>query len=196
MRALRLVIALCAVLPCLSAHAQPAGPSWSLGQLMASLGQVKSSMGHFTERKTLHMLSEPLIASGTLRYVAPDQVQKITVSPRPERLAISGDTLTIEGGQEDRSRTVSLSDYPEIGGIVEGVRATLAGDLPTLRRFYDARLEGNAADWRLILQPSDSKLARFVKWIRISGTGNKIRVVETEDGDGDHSEMRITEDAP
>jgi hypothetical protein len=160
---------------------------------MQTLAQVKSASGQFTERKTMRMLSEPLLASGTLLYLAPDQVQKITVLPQRERVAVRGDTVTIEGGQDERGRTLSLTDYPEIGGIVEGVRATLAGDLPTLRRFYAVQLEGSAADWRLMLQPTQPKLQKFVKQIRIAGSGNKVHTVETEDSDGDLTQMSIVE---
>jgi hypothetical protein len=197
MRVLGLVAVSCAVLLCVPAGAQQgqeAGQAWGITQLMQSLRQVKSASGQFTERKTMRMLSEPLIASGLLLYLAPDQVQKITVLPQRERVAVRGDTVTIDGGQDERSRTLSLSDYPEIGGIVEGIRATLSGDLPTLRRFYAIELDGTAADWRLVLQPTAAKLQKFVKQIRIAGSGNKVHSVETEDGDGDLSQMSIVED--
>jgi outer membrane lipoprotein-sorting protein len=196
MRVLRLAAA-CLALLCAPVHAQQGqqpGPAWGITQLMQTLAQVKSASGQFTERKTMRMLSEPLLASGTLLYLAPDQVQKITVLPQRERVAVRGDTVTIEGGQDERGRTLSLTDYPEIGGIVEGIRATLAGDLPTLRRFYAVQLEGSAADWRLMLQPTQPKLQKFVKQIRIAGSGNKVLTVETEDGDGDVSQMSIVED--
>jgi hypothetical protein len=197
MRAIGLVVAFCAILLCTSADAQETretGRTWGIAQLMLSMAQVRTASGRFEERKTLRVLSEPLVASGTLLYVAPDQVQKVTLLPRRERVTITGDKLTIEGGQEDPNRTLSLSDYPEIAGIVEGVRATLAGDLPTLTRFYATQLEGDAADWRLMLHPIDPKLQQFIRWIRIAGRSNKIYTVETEDGDGDHSEMSIVED--
>ena len=197
MRVLGLAVGFCAALLCTPTHAQQTlqpGQAWGITQLMQTLGQVKSASGQFTERKTLQMLSEPLVTSGTLLYLAPDQVQKITVLPRRERVAVRGDTVTIEAGQDERGRTLSLSDYPEIGGIVEGIRATLSGDLPTLRRFYAIELDGTATDWRLVLQPTAAKLQKFIKQIRIAGSGNKVHSVETEDGDGDLSQMSIVED--
>ena len=200
MRRRRLIPALlacCAGLLTAAAEAQQAtapSPSWGLAQLMQSLRQVKSASGQFVERRTLHVLTEPLVVSGTLLYVAPDQVQKITVSPKRERFALSGDTLTIEEGPDARSRTLSLADNPEIGALVEGIRATLAGDMSQLNRLYTVHLDGNAAEWRLSLEPADPKLTQFVKAIRIAGSDNRIRTVETEDSDGDRSEMRIVED--
>ena len=197
MRGFGLLLVICAgllALPAGAAKAANAAPEWSIQQLMLGLQQVKSASGQFVERKTLHVLSEPLTASGTLLYVAPDQLQKITVSPQRERLAVNGSTLIMEGGPENRTRTLSLTDYPEIGAFVEAIRGTLAGDLPALTRFYSVKLEGDAADWRLLLQPKEKKLQDFVKQVRITGSDNKIRRVEIEEGDGDHSEMRIVED--
>jgi hypothetical protein len=170
----------------------PAHP-WGIAQLMQSLQQVKTASSKFVERKTLHMLSEPLVASGTLQYVAPDQVQKTTLTPLQERLTVKGDTLTLEGGSGGQTRTVSLKEQPEIAGIVEGIRATLAGDLPMLNRFYAVELQGDAAAWELTLQPKESKLKKFITSIRISGSGNIVRTVSTAESDGDYSEMSVVE---
>lgn len=192
-RALALVLALCA-LPTPVPRAAEAASAWGLTQLMASLGQVKSASAQFVERKTLHVLRQPLIASGTLLYVAPDQVQKITVTPQWERLALSGDTLTMEGGPDDRTRSIPLASAPEVAAFVESVRATLAGDLPALQRYYTVTLAGDAKAWQLSLEPKDAKLRKLVASIRIGGSGDKVATVETEEGDGDHSEMSIVED--
>lgn len=190
------LFALCAAgLPAYAEAVATASQDWGIRQLMQTLQQVKSASSRFVEHKYLHMLSQPLIASGTLLYIAPDQVQKITVSPKWERLALAGDTLTIEGGAEDRSRTLSLARYPEVGAFVEGIRATLAGDLPALQRFYEVSLSGDAADWQFVLVPKDATLQKLVKSIRIAGSGNTIRRVMTDDADGDHSDMSIVGNA-
>ena len=162
---------------------------------MLSLQQVKTSRAHFVERRILKMLSEPLESSGTLVYVAPDKLQKTTLRPKPERLTVDRDKLTIEGGPEEHSRTVSLQDYPEIGAFVESIRATLAGDLPGLSRFYALSLSGDAGSWQLLLAPKEKKLQEMVRFIRFSGSNNTIHKVETLEGDGDVSEMTIVEDS-
>jgi outer membrane lipoprotein-sorting protein len=193
-RALPAALCLAAALIVLPAERAASATPWGLPQLMASLRQVKSASAQFVERKSLKLVSEPLVASGTLLYVAPDQVQKITVTPQWQRLAVSGDTLTMEGGPDDRSRTLSLSSYPQVAAFVEGIRATLAGDLDALQRFYDVQLTGVPEAWQLRLQPKEPKLRKLVQWIRIDGDQDRIRTVETEEGDGDHSEMSIVED--
>ena len=55
-----------------------AQPAWGLGALMQSLAQIRSASASFTESKTLPMLNAPLLASGTLDYVAPDYIRKTT----------------------------------------------------------------------------------------------------------------------
>lgn len=172
------------------AAARAAG--FGVEQLMAELRQVKSATGRFVERKELHMLDKPVEGSGTLIYLAPDQMQKITISPSWERLAVRQSTLTIE--QEGKSRSFSLGDRPEIGAFVESIRATLAGDLATLERFYTVTLTGDAGDWQLSLVPKERKLQELVKEIRISGSGRSIHTVETEEADGDRSVMRVVEE--
>jgi hypothetical protein len=193
-RALALALSVVAALPAAAQSPTAQAPRWGLPQLMASLQQVKSASGQFVEHKTLRVLNQPLVASGTLLYVAPDQVQKITVSPQRERLALSGDTLTVEGGPDDRTRTMSLASYPEVAAFVEGIRATLAGDLPALERFYTVQLAGDPTSWQIDLQPREERLRKLVQSIRIRGSGDQIRAVDTEQGDGDHSEMSIVED--
>jgi outer membrane lipoprotein-sorting protein len=167
---------------------------WGLPQLMAALGQVKSASGQFTERKTMRMLTQPLISSGRLAYVAPSHIEKVTASPIPERLVMDGDRVTIVSGPGSDTHTFSVADYPQIGGLIEGIRATLAGDLPTLERIYTIRLSGTPAAWDLQLVPKDGDLAHFVKRIDFRGDGNRVRTIDTEGSDGDRSEMTIVED--
>lgn len=168
---------------------------WGLPQLMASLAQVRSASGQFIERKTMRMLTEPLMLSGRLAYVAPSHVEKITLAPTPERLVMDGDRVTIVSGTNQETHTFSVNQDPQIGGLVEGIRATLAGDLSTLDRFYTLRLGGTSTAWDLQLVPKNGDLARFIKSIDFRGSGNRIQTIDTEDADGDRSDMTIVEDA-
>jgi hypothetical protein len=172
-----------------------ADSGWGLPQLMQSLRQVKSSTAYFSERKDLRMLNEPLMSSGTLNYVAPDKLQKSTLLPKPERLSIDGGKLTIERSETNENRTVALADVPEIGAFVESIRATLAGDLPALERYYTISLQGDVGDWQMTLEPKEKRLQQLVKSIRIAGRDTSIRSIVSEQGDGDRSEMSIVEAA-
>jgi outer membrane lipoprotein-sorting protein len=176
------------------AAAQPSTEAFDIGQLMARFSAIKNSTARFNERKYLRMLKTPLEDSGVLVYAAPDKLQKNTLLPKPESLVIEGDSLTID--REGKTQTLKLADYPQIAGLIEGIRATLAGDLPGLQRFYSLYLEGDANAWRLLLKPRDPKMQDIVQSIFISGTGGHIKSIDTLESDGDHSEMTITEDTP
>lgn len=193
MNRLRAALVLAFCVGCMTPVVAAPEPPWGLSQLMSSLQQVKSASGEFTERKDMHMLSTPLMFSGTLSYRAPDWMQKITVSPIPQQFTLDGNQVTITGGPDGQTHTFSISDAPQVGVLIEGIRATLAGDLPMLDRYYAVKLTGDAADWQLLLQPKDTALTRFVKWIRIAGNQDRIRVIETEESDGDRSKMSIVE---
>jgi hypothetical protein len=184
---------LCTVALAFPAAAQPS-TGWGLPQLMESLAQVRSSSARFTERQTMHVLTTPLITSGTLHYVAPDLIDKTTTSPVPERFVLDHGEVTITGGTDNQTHVFALSAYPQIGGLVEGIVATLAGDLPRLDRFYTVQLAGSSQDWQLLLQPKGAELARFIAWIRIGGDGDRIDVIDTQSSNGDHSEMSVAED--
>ena len=175
------------------AIAQTAPPNWGLPQLMQSLAQVHSASARFAERQTVPMLTAPLMSAGTLRYAAPDTVRKITLSPARQDFLLDHGVVTLTGLDRQTHR-FAVNQAPQIAGLVEGIRATLAGDLPALQRVYEVRLTGNAAGWQLVLRPKDPGVARFVKWIVIQGKQNRITAVDTASSDGGHSEMGITED--
>ena len=196
--------ALAALLAAASAvGTQPALPAetaasagWGFEQLMQSFAQVQSSTARFVERKHMGILSAPLESSGTLVYTAPGRLEKHTRAPRPASLVLDGDRLTLEDKTQDRRRTFALQDYPVIQAFVEGIRSTLAGDLVTLNRYYQAGLEGNERGWRLTLKPLEQQMQNFVSEIRISGSHNRINVIEIIESEGDRSVMTITAEAP
>jgi hypothetical protein len=161
---------------------------------MQNMAQVRSASASFTERTTVQVLNAPLVTSGSLTYVAPDYMRKATLSPVPENFILDHDRITITGGPDQQTHSFSLNDDPRIGGLVAGVRATLAGDLPTLEHYYAVQFSGTAGGWQLLLQPKDAGAARFIKWIVIRGSQNHLEALDTASSNGDHSEMRIIED--
>jgi outer membrane lipoprotein-sorting protein len=168
---------------------------WSLDMLMANLHQIRSASAHFVELKTVHMLTRPIRAEGTLSYVAPDRLEKITTAPAPETIRLDGQTLTgTRSNGEDY--TVDIAGHSEIAAMVEGIRSTLAGDLPTLQRYYTITFSGGPDRWQMDLAPKDRRVREKVDRIRISGAGTIIDMIAVEEKDGDRSEMTITPDTP
>ena len=158
---------------------------------MADLARVPERRAIFTETKTLHALAAPIETSGTLFWRRPDRLEKITFPPHPERLALAGTRLSLALGDQP-PRDLDLASAPPVAGLIEAIRATLAGDLPALERHYSVGLEGDRAAWRLTLVPSDPEVARFLRSARIEGSGATPHRVTFAETNGDESDMRIT----
>ena len=170
--------------------------SWDVRQLMQGLAQVKETKGKFVERKFLSVLKQPLEFSGTLLFQAPGHLEKHTLAPKMESLVLDQGVLTIDSKARNIKRTLVLREYPAIWAFVESIRSTLAGDLPTLEHFYKIDLEGDAAHWKMRLQPIELKTREVMREIHINGRGNWVDNIETLESNGDRALMEIVEDAP
>lgn len=171
-------------------------PAWNVARLMQELAKVKTSKARFVERRYVGILTAPLESSGTLLYVAPDRLEKRTLSPRVEGMLLEGEQLTLESEQPKRRRSIRLADYPAIGVFVESIRSTLAGDLAALKRLFDIALEGDERRWRMVLKPTDRNMQELLSEIRVGGSRATIDSIEFLEPNGDRSTMTITRDAP
>lgn len=170
------------------APAQAAG-AWGVDQLMSALAQRKSGRVRFSERKYLAMLERPVDSTGELVFVAPDHLEKRTLTPKPENMVLDGDMMTIERG--GKSYVMPLQNYPELAAFIESIRATLAGNRDALERYYRLRVDGVANRWALTLVPTDARMAAHVKQVRIDGVRDNLSSVEIVQADGDRSVMQI-----
>ena len=165
-----------------------------LAAVMAGLHAVSHAAAHFTEYRTTQLLTQPLESSGTLRWDAPDHLEKTTLQPQAEQLVVDNNNVTIRHAGD--TRTLALPDYPPLAALVESLRATLAGDLPTLQRLYDLTFSGSVAQWHIQLLPKDAQTGDLVTRITVSGAGPALRKIETLEATGDQSLMDITPAAP
>lgn len=171
------------------AHAADAGSGWNLDRLMSTLAQHKSGRATFTETKYLSIATQPVESSGELVFVAPDHLEKHTLSPKPEHLVVDGDMLTVE--RNNRKYTLALARYPELGAFIDSIRATLSGNRFVLEQVYKVALAGRGDDWTLTLTPLDARMLKVVSTITLDGTRDVLRSVAIRQADGDHSVMRL-----
>lgn len=196
MRFLFLLLCLASAIARAEAGSSAPSTEWGLPQLMHDLAQVQSSQGKFVERKHLAVLDVPLTSSGTLSFQAPGHLEKRTLVPREENLVLDQGVLTIDNKARNIKRTLVLQQYPTVWAFVESIRSTLAGDLPTLERFYRVELKGDAAKWRLKMLPLEQRTREMIREIVIAGRGNRVTGIEMLESNGDHSTMTVVEDNP
>jgi outer membrane lipoprotein-sorting protein len=156
---------------------------------MTTLAQTRSGRATFVELKYLSMTTKPIESSGELLFIAPDHLEKVTTRPKPERLVVDGDTLTIERNQ--RTYTFELARYPELAAFIESIRATLAGNRDALERLYKVVLVGRGDDWTMTLTPLDARTSKMILAVTLDGTRNELRTVAIQQADGDHSVMQL-----
>ncbi|KOR19132.1 outer membrane lipoprotein carrier protein LolA [Burkholderia cenocepacia] len=188
-RAARVLAATAAIVLVVPTYAADTGSTWTLDRLMSTLAQHKSGRATFTETKTLSIATQPVESSGELMFVAPDHLEKHTLSPKPEHLVVDGDMLTVE--RNNRKYTLALARYPELGAFIDSIRATLAGNRFALERVYKVALSGRGDDWTLTLTPLDSRMLKVVSTITLDGTRDVLRSVAIRQADGDRSVMRL-----
>lgn len=172
---------------CMSAAAHAA--DWNIDQLMQALAQAKPGRATFVEKKYIALLDTPVVASGELGYTPPDRLEKNTIKPRPERMLVEGETLTLERGKQKHS--VRMQEYPELVAFIDSIRGALAGDRKVLERSFRLSLDGGPERWTLQLTPSDATVGRNVHLIRLGGARGDLRSVEIIQTDGDRSVMTI-----
>ena len=177
-------------IPVTTALAQASIAPWTLEQSMQARAAVKAEDATFREQKQLAILQQPLVTTGTLQYRAPAYVRKQTLQPHQETYEIDGDWLTIETPTEGR-RQFYLPGYPLLRAFAEAIRATLAGDLEALERYYQVQLQGQSAAWTLRLQPTNQEMAEHVSAILIRGQDERVLSVETLETGGDRSLMTV-----
>lgn len=167
-----------------------AGRAASLAEaVMAQLAAQPARATDFTEEKRLSSLAAPLVSHGRLSFVPPARLEKDTVAPRPERLVIDGDQLTIASDNQ-APRTVALDEHPALRTLADTLRAVLAGDLTTLRRLYTIEEQGSPAAWRLLLVPNQPSLRRALARVTLDGvTDGRIRQIVIQQANGDEQRL-------
>lgn len=163
--------------------------AFDIDQLMAELARNPGGQAKFVEKRHLALLDKPVIATGEMTYVAPDRLEKRTLTPKPETMLLDKDTLSLE--RDRRKMSIQLGQRPEVAAFVESIRSTLSGNRASLERSYRLTLTGNLDAWVLTLVPSDTRIVTLLQRITLSGVREQVLGIEYLQADGDRTEMNI-----
>ena len=166
-----------------------AAGAFDMAELMALMARVETSRVAFEETKYVSVLTAPIVQRGTLGYVRPDRLEMVVDAPFFERVSITGNVMTIESKRGVRQ--VDLAGEPGPAAWVAGIRATLAGDQPTLARYYTFELRGQSARWTLALLPLDPALSGVIRRIAIDGEQAQVTRIEVEERTGDRTVLVV-----
>ena len=179
---------------CTVLTAAAAEPAFGPRELMRLLAGVEQATARFVETRHSALLKSPLVLSGTLSYRRPDRLEKHVLSPYDERILIEREQITIENRTRGWTKTLSIHSAPAIAGLVESIRATRAGEIATLERFYRVEAGGDRQQWWLRLRPHDPEIAEYVTVVMVSGSGARMERIEVRETSGDRTVMEISEE--
>lgn len=170
----------------------PASGTDELQEVMQALSGVERSELRYKEEKQLAMLDQPLLQTGNLKYVAPDQFTRSLDGSASGQFTVNGDQVILE--KKSGRDIYDLNKLPMIKAFVASFGATLSGDLPKLQRYYEVSFSGGVTEWRLDLQPRDTQLASYITKIQLWGSYDKINGMEIHETNGDWSRMILLYD--
>jgi outer membrane lipoprotein-sorting protein len=178
-----------AALLLLAAFQLSAAEEFGPAELMQAFAAIPAARTRFTEVRRSDVLRAPLELKGKLHYQRPDRLERHVLSPYQEVTRIDGDRVTIENPARGEPRTYSLAALPAALALVEGLRATLAGDLAALERHYRVSLAGSREAWTLSLVPRAPAVAGAISGMRLAGSAARLARLEIEETSGDRITM-------
>lgn len=173
-----------------AAAAEPAvATAPTLETLMAGMAETPGVEARFLERKEIALLSEPIETRGTLVFLPPDRLARVTTEPSRSRLVIAGERFSFRdaaGGE-----AVDLSANPLAREFVDNFIVLFNGDLARLRERYEPELRTDGARWSLALRPRHRPLSDLIERITLEGAGRTLRGMEMLERDGDRTTTRF-----
>ena len=166
-----------------------ASSALDLPELMKNLSVQKEGRARFIEQKTLSVLSTPIESRGELSFKSPDFLQKKTTEPIKETLTVERDRVTLN--RSGKEQVIQLEGQPEMRAFIDSLRATLSGDLPTLKKSFLVKLSGPANKWTLSLRPLNANLQRILVEVSIQGRNSEILFIETSMLNGDRTFLTL-----
>lgn len=185
MRAALLAALASALVGATAARAAEDLPEPTLEAFMRGMAGTPGVVARFREVKELGMLSVPLEARGTLYFVPPDRLARVTTEPAPTRLVIDGDRFAYRDEAGDEA--ADLSSNPLAREFVRSFIVLFNGDLEALRERYRADFAVEGSRWTLRLVPRRRPLADFVLGITLEGAGRRLEHIEMREVDGDRT---------
>jgi hypothetical protein len=185
----RLIV--CSIFAALAMLASISSPAavFGLPDLMAMLAEVDHSDGAFEETRHLKVLDAPIVRRGTLHYTRPDRLEMRVVTPVRETIAIAGNHIYVRSREGDREWEISAQ--PVVLAWIEAIRATLAGDGPSLTRLFRIEVNGEQNAWEMRLEPVDPRVSQSLSWVHVRGKKSAITSIEVRDAQADRISIVI-----
>jgi len=170
---------------------QETGPL-TIESLVATLMVHSQRSVRFHESRHIAALISPLESEGVLTFTPPSGLLKEVTTPRAISYRVEGDQVFIHDPRATEDMAFSLADAGVLQAFIEAIRAPLAGDLVTLRKFWEPHLGGSLLHWSLTLKPKGPELSALVLQVTVNGERGTVTAISIVQSDGDSSHLRFT----
>ncbi len=175
-----------------------ANEDWSLEELMQTMGEINSFTAGFEEIKDFAFFTDAVKVTGSLSYTKPSYLKREVTSPHQEVTIIEDDIIRIERertGDNDNTQKqqLSIDVHPAVRTLIESIRATFAGDIEVLQKYYQLTFDGDENAWHLVLDPQQDQVAEYVRQVEIFGSGREVNKIITIEADDSESEITIVD---
>ncbi len=166
-----------------TASAEPDAAPPDLESLMQGMASTSGVVAEFREVKQLALLSEPLESRGTLYFVPPGRLARVTTAPAATRLVIDGDHFSFDDGTG--SQAMDLSGNPIAKEVVGNFIVLFNGDLDALRDRYEPEFAAGNDGWSLALTPRAKRLRTIIARVTLEGRGRALSRMTLLEAGGD-----------
>jgi len=170
----------------LAAEAPAPSESLTLDELLRHMATTRGVVAEFREVKVLALLDAPLETKGTLYFVPPDKLARVTTAPAATRLVLDGKRMRFE--DETGVNDVDLAENPVARQFADNLIVLWRGDRAALEAIYKLDFQADGARWTLALTPLGAPLDRFIRSLRLSGDGQTMHEMELVETDGDRTQ--------
>jgi hypothetical protein len=172
-------------LACLLASGAALAAAPGLAQsLIAGMAQTPPAATPFIQVSYHAVLDRPLVASGTLRWLGGERLERDTTAPFQETAKLGDGELTVQRG-DGRVHRIALARVPQAGAMLAGFSALLGGDAAALAQDFTLSAAGDAARWTITLTPRTATLRKHLASIVIDGRAHAPDCLTLNDANGD-----------
>lgn len=163
----------------------------SLADIKKLLSSHSSICANFTQRKSLKVLTRPLVSKGRLVYRAGQGVLWQVREPFAAQLLIKRDAL-FRWNDDGVIQKINVDQTPVFQALSDVFLALFSGDLSRLQDIFDVETQSTRLRWSLGLIPRTEHLAAIITSVEASGNQfvDELSIVEKQ---GDRTTIRFSE---
>lgn len=153
--------------------------------LMQHMATTSGVRAEFHEVKQIALLEKPLESDGTLYFIPPARMARITRAPGATTLVINGAHMSYS--DTTGANSVDLSGSRVARTIVENFVVLFNGDLSALREHYSVGFEAAGARWHMRLAPKGPPVSQLIASIELRGDGPALEQMVVVEKEGDRT---------